>query len=39
MTYKGFNRFDDSTAGCAHMSPKRVPILPEGTVKSTHLAT
>ena len=41
MTDKGFNLFDECAARCLHLSliMKSVPILPEGTVRFTHLAS
>ena len=39
MTDKGFHLFDECAARCVHLSLKRksAPLLPEGTVKCTHV--
>ena len=37
MTGKGFNLFYGCTARCVYYGKKSAPLLPEGTVKCTHL--
>ena len=41
MKDKGFNPSDECAARCAHrpLKKKRAPLLPEGTLKCTHLAS
>ena len=41
VTDKGLNLFDGFAARCVHMSPqeKSATLLPERTVKCTHLAS